>query len=268
DFHCIAPDLMGLGDTEVDPKTTRFDMASQAEMLIEVMATLGYDEFAIVCHDQGGAAAQHIAANVPQRITALVLTDCVCYDNWPVPVIRRLQSRMRSRFVSELIARGHLGEWVETRTRLSAFRRGVYEPRKLSDDAIREYLRPLRTHAGRERFRQFLLAGDSRYTQLAVDGLRRFEKPTFVIWAAEDRYLSPSWGQTLADDIPGAVGVRLVPFCGHFWQEERPAEFASHIGAFLTEHLADRVVEGDGAVRRGKPVCAGATGYKKPPVTV
>ena len=41
----------------------------------------------------------------------------------------------------------------------------------------------------------------------------------------------------LFEEIPGARQFELVPFCGHFWQEERPAEFASIMGQFLTEHL-------------------------------
>ena len=55
--------------------------------------------------------------------------------------------------------------------------------------------------------------------------------------AADDYYISPSWGRRLQEDIPGARTMALVPFCGHFWQEERPAEFASIIGDFLAEQL-------------------------------
>lgn len=239
DFFCVAPDLMGLGDTDVDPATTPMHMDAQAEMLVEVMAALGHDSFAIVCHDQGGAAAQIIAANLPHKVRALVLTNCVCYDNWPVPVIRRLQRMARLPLLSDALGRTGVSEWVETSTRLSAFRRGVYDPGKLTDDAIREYLRPMRASAaGRARFKRFLLAGDPRYTTVIVDRLRAFTKPTLVIWAADDHYLSPSWGRRLVDDIPGAERLEIVPFCGHFWAEERPAEFASIMGTFLREHLA------------------------------
>jgi len=254
DFHCYAPDLMGLGDTDVDPARAEFHMDAQAEMLMELMEKLGHDRYAIVCHDQGGAAAQIIAARQPQRITCFVLTDCVCYDNWPVPAIERLQRLSRWRPLSELFSASGVGLWLETRTRLSAFRKGVYEKSKLTDETIREYLRPLSTKAGRARFRAFLLAGDPRYTQLAVDGLREFDKPTLVVWAADDRYLSPSWGQMLLEDIPGATELRLVPFCGHFWQEERPAEFASVIGEFLSKHLALEQPAKDESSERGKAV--------------
>ncbi len=250
DFHCFAPDLMGLGDTRIDADATSLDMEAQAEMLIEFMHLQGHDSFAIVCHDQGGAAAQLIAARLPHKVTCLVLTDCVCYDNWPVPAVRRLQRMAQLPVVPEILGRVGFSQWLETKTRLSSFKKGVFEPRKLTNEVIHEYLRPLSEGPEqRKRFRKFVLAGDCRFTQLAVEDLRRFDKPTLVVWAADDYYLSPSWGRKLFEDIPGAQRFELVPFCGHFWQEERPSEFSAIIGAFLAEHLLKR----DAAVAEPEP---------------
>jgi len=246
DFHCYAPDLMGLGDTEVDPETGQFHMEAQAEMLEELMLSLGHERFAVVCHDQGGAAVQLLAANRPERFTALVITDAVCYDNWPVPVIARLQALVRLPLLPELLIRARLFHLMETGTALSSFRRGVYQRSKLTDEAIHEYLRPLLAGpAQRKRFLRFLLAGSPRYTLQAVEGLRRFDKPTLIVWAADDRYISPSWGRKLFEEIPGARRFELVPFCGHFWQEERPAEFVAVIGEFLAAHAVERAEAAD-----------------------
>ena len=248
-FRCVAPDLMGLGDTRVDPRTTPLHMDAQAEMLLELMGKLGHERFTLVCHDQGGAAAQVIVARQPERVAAFVITDCVAYDNWPVPSIERFRTMMRLPLIGDLIGRTGLAEWIERATPLSSFRRGVHRKERLSDEAIAEYLRPARgDRDARERFRRFFLAGDSRYTELAVEGLRRFDKPTMVLWAADDAYLSPSWGKKLMEDIPGATRFELIPFCGHFWPEERPSEFASHIGAFLAEHLLVQEDEDEDAV--------------------
>lgn len=240
DFHCYAPDLMGLGDTDVDPESTRFDMDAQADMLVEFMFTLGHEDFGLVCHDQGGAAAQIIAANFPQKVRCWVITDCVCYDNWPVPVIARHQRLAQVRFVFDLLGRSGLLEWFELRTPPGSFRRGMYQPSRLEDDTIREYLRPLRA-GGREAegMRKFFLAGHPRYTLAVVDGLKQFRKPTLILWAGDDPYLSPSWGRRLLDDIPGAERMEIIPFCGHFWQEECPSEFASLMGEFLVKHMRE-----------------------------
>jgi len=240
DFHCYAPDLMGLGDSEVDPDSDRFHMEAQAEMLLEFMEALGHERFSLVCHDQGGAAAQLVVACQPQRVDAFVVTDCVCYDNWPVPVIAAYQRFARIPMLLDLAGGSGLIQWIESRTPLSAFKYGVYERDRLTAEAIREYLRPLLDAHARERFKRFLLAGNARYSLQAVPGLKQFDKPTLILWAAEDRYLSPSWGRRLYEDIPGAESFELIPSCGHFWQEERPAEFASRIGEFLTDHITNR----------------------------
>ena len=84
EFRLIAPDLMGLGDTET-PLDHRYDMEAQAEKLLELADGLGLTTFALVCHDQGGAAAQWLAVHNPERIDRFILTNCVGYDNWPVP---------------------------------------------------------------------------------------------------------------------------------------------------------------------------------------
>jgi pimeloyl-ACP methyl ester carboxylesterase len=240
DFHCYAPDLMGMGDTDVDPEADCFHMDAQAEMLLEFMSAQGHERFTVVCHDQGGAAVQILAAWHPDRFECLVITDCVCYDNWPVPKIAQLQSLARIPHLSEQISKLGLWELLETsRTPLSAFRRGVYQADRFQDEAIREYLRPLRSGPrARNRFFNFLRAGSPRYTMRIVDGLKKFSKPTLVIWAADDYYLSPSWGRKLFEDIPGSVRFELIPFCGHFWQEERPAEFSSLMGEFISQHTA------------------------------
>jgi pimeloyl-ACP methyl ester carboxylesterase len=49
----------------------------------------------LVAHDHGGAVAQLIAAEHPERIRRLVLTNSEAYDNWPSrderPFIRATQ---------------------------------------------------------------------------------------------------------------------------------------------------------------------------------
>lgn len=237
DFHCYAPDLMGLGDTKVDSNSESFHMEAQAEMLMEFMNVLGHEYFGVVCHDQGGAAVQIIAAHHPEKLTCLVITDSVCYDNWPTPTIAKLQKLAKIPLIMDILTKIGFFEWRETQTRYSSFRRTAYNPEKISNEAIREYLRPGRKdRVAFKCFVNFLLAGDSSYTLRAVPGLKRFDKPTMIAWAADDSELSISWGKKLYDDIPGACRLEIVPFCGHFWQEESPLEFAVLISEFLSEY--------------------------------
>jgi pimeloyl-ACP methyl ester carboxylesterase len=66
-----------------------------------------------------------------------------------------------------------------------------------------------------------------------LDGLRRFDRPTLLVWAKDDPHFGPEWGERLRRDIPGAVRLELLPDTGHLLMEERPERFAAHIGEFL-----------------------------------
>ncbi len=257
EFRCLAPDLMGLGDTIVDPAGTDFSMPSQAEMLEEFLDALAVEKAHVVAHDQGGAAGQILAATRGSRVDRLILTDCVCYDNWPVPAIARLQRLARLPFALELFGGLGLAEFIETRTPLSSFRRGVSDPSRLPNEAIAEYLRPLRGgREARERFRRFLLAGRSRYTMAVLPRLREFRHPTLILWAENDCYIPPSWGRRLYEDIPGAERFEVIAGAGHFWPEEKPDEFAARIGEFLRERPAQAVAEGGRADEKGTALVA------------
>jgi len=259
EFHCLAPDLMGLGDTVVDP-TADLGMVRQAEMLDAFLDAIGVGKVHLVAHDQGGAAGQIFATRFTARVRRLVLTDCVAYDNWPVPAIRQMQLYAKLPF-ADWVNRTGLMQWIETDTRLSKFRRGVARRSRMSSDSIAEYLRPLQgTRDERRRFMQFVLAGSASCTMAVAPALRNLFVPTMVLWGAEDRYIPARWGRRLYEDIPGAERFELMADAGHFWQEERPEAFARSIGGFLRIKAARpkrprlRVV--DGCQRRPRPLAA------------
>ena len=256
EFHCVAPDLMGLGDTDIDPATTDVSMPAQAAMLDAFLDACGIASAHVVAHDQGGAAVQILTTRYPRRVDRLVLTDCVCYDNWPVPAIRQMMAFARVPILSDAVLRSGMMEWIESSTPFSKFRRGVSRGSRLSKESIGEYLRPLRgTPSERARFRKFLLAGDACHTIAVAPLLRSVHCPTLVIWGADDVYIPPRWGRRLFEDIPGAVRFELIARAGHFWQEERPSAFAEHIASFLKE---ERAKQGDASAKhlRVVPGCA------------
>lgn len=230
DVHAFAPDLMGLGDTVVSPYED-FTAPMQAELLLEWLDRVGLEQVAVVAHDQGGAVAQQLAANHPERVSHLVLVDVVAYDNWPVPLVAQAMRLARTPGLDVVAyALGLPRRFAHTRL---GFARLVYDSACMTTESIDEYVRPLVTVEGRERARRFMLAGDNRYTLECVPRLRRFERPAAVVWGADDAFLSPSWGHRLAEDLPGACGLVLVPFCGHLVPEEKPRELADVVREVL-----------------------------------
>ena len=231
EVHAWAPDLPGLGDTVVSPYED-FTAPMQAELLLDWLDRLGLAQVALVAHDQGGAVAQQLVANHPDRVSHLAFVDVVAYDNWPVPFMAQVMRLARAPGVDTVAYALDLPRRVAHSQRLG-FARAMWDRRGLPAEVVDEYLRPVSTVEGRERARRFLLAADSRYTLECIPGLRAYPGPALVAWGADDVFLSPSWGVRLARDLPGADRLELLAFCGHLVPEERPRELADLLRALL-----------------------------------
>ena len=118
-FRCVAPDLLGLGNTETDAGAD-WSLPAQADAIIGLLDRLGLGRVAIVGHDQGGAIAQLIAIHHPDRVSALVLADAEAYDNWPsaeeLPFIRVTQLPVIGPLVLWAWSRRPLFRWLALST--------------------------------------------------------------------------------------------------------------------------------------------------------
>jgi pimeloyl-ACP methyl ester carboxylesterase len=231
-FDCIVPDLLGLGYSRPRPGAA-LDSAGQAAMLTELLDRLGVDEVLAVFHDQGGAHGMQFLRDDGERVRAAVFCDVVCYDNWLVPPVELMGAMCRAPTVLGAAARTGL---------LNALLLGLWPfpqateraplPRALTDD----WMHPL--HAGREELHAFctyVRAQSPRYTTSAVPALQGWTKPALVVWAAHDRFLSPSWAVRLARDLAGAPDEPvLLPFAGHFFHHDVPRTAARVLLDFLT----------------------------------
>lgn len=227
DLHTLAPDLLGLGDTVVSPYED-FGAPMQADLLLDWLDRRGIEQAILVGHEQGGAVAQQVVANHPERVAGLVLVATVAYDNWPIALAAQVMRLARTPGLDVLAYALDLPRRVGA-NELIGFGRAVYDARSIDPDLVDEYLRPLLTAEGRERARRFLLAGDDRVTLECLPGLRAYDGPAAVVWGADDAFLSPSWGTRLVEDLAGADALTLVPFCGHLVPEEAPEAVADAI---------------------------------------
>jgi pimeloyl-ACP methyl ester carboxylesterase len=230
-FRCLAPDLLGMGDTEVAPDQD-FSMPAQAEMIRGFLDALKIPQAAIVAHDQGGACAQIFAARFPEMVSHLILVDSVAYDYWPVFEVRRMQRWLK---VPPAVWAWNLALRIDRiKVVKFMFRKLVFNQAVLSNEVMEEYSRTIGADPeSRERFRRFVLAGDGQYTLAAAPLLARFDRPTMIVWGAEDKVLPVSWGERLYREIPGARRFELVPGAGHLVPEEKPEVLGRLIIDFL-----------------------------------
>ena len=72
--RCIAPDFMGLGYTEVSEQQDLSPQA-QTDMLAAFLNTLSIPSVDLVANDSGGTIAQLFAAQHPERVRTMLLTN-------------------------------------------------------------------------------------------------------------------------------------------------------------------------------------------------
>ena len=234
----LAPDLLGLGDTETPPGAD-WSLSAQAATVISWLDALDLARVSMVGHDHGGAVAQLLAAGHPERIDRLVLCNVEAYDNWPSsderPFITATQLPGAGKVVLWAWSRPTLLRWA-LRTGHAVAGRSV-----LTGELARGYVRAnLSDPHKRAKTRRFLAGqvdpANNRVTLDAVEGLRRFERPTLLLWGADDPHFGPLWAERLAADIPGVQRVEILTDAGHLLMEDQP----ERVTEILTQFLAGR----------------------------
>lgn len=234
-YRCIAPDLLGLGDTET-PLDADWSLRAQASAMIALVNALRIDRAHVVGHDHGGAVAQLLGAEHPNRVDRLILCDSEAYDNWPSaeerPFVRATQIPVVGDMVLWLWAR----RAVLRATLLRA--KAVHNAAALTGEFVDAMIAAnLRTAHRRAKTKRFLAEQfdprNNRVTIELIDALRRFNRPTLLVWGKDDVHFPPQWAERLRDDIPGTQRLEILPDTGHLVMEERPDAFAALVRSFL-----------------------------------
>jgi pimeloyl-ACP methyl ester carboxylesterase len=229
-FRCIVPDLP-LGSHTV-PMNPDADLSPPglARIIDGFMAALELEDVTLVANDTGGAISQITAANHPDRIGRLVLTNCDAFENFLPPAFRPLQWAAR--------VPGMLTAMMQA-TRLGRVRRQIaYGPvikRDRRGAPLAEWVRPYLTDRGVRRDTIKVLKGiDPVYTLEAAEKLGSWGKPAMLAWAAEDRFFKISFAERLAAAIQGAT-LETIDDSYTFVSEDQPERLAELVEAFARE---------------------------------
>lgn len=240
-YRCIAPDLLGLGDTET-PSGADWSLRAQCSMVVGLLDALNIDNAHVVGHDHGGAVAQLLAAEHPHRVNRLVLSNVEAFDNWPSeeerPFVRLTQIPILGGIVL------WIWSWRPVFRALLIEARAVFDRNALTRELLRGYVRAnFSTRHRRAKTRRFLALqfdpANNRTTLDLLPALRSFDHPTILIWGENDPHFGPEWAKRLALEILGTVRIELLPRTGHLLMEEKPDEYASAVRRFLEENVTD-----------------------------
>ncbi len=229
----IVVETLGLGDCEA-PASADYSLSAQAARARGLLSALEIPTADIVGNDTGSAIAQIFAARWPQATKSLVLSDFHAEGGFPASQVKRLRRLMRLPGGTRLVT-GCL-RFAPFARSAQGFRHMVFDRSLLSPEQLEGYLAPLAaSRERRQHLKRFALALNKAEVDAVAHLLTALTVPTLIIWGADNHYLSPSWGQKLCDDIPGARRLALVPFAGISCHEERPDRFAALLLDFWAE---------------------------------
>jgi pimeloyl-ACP methyl ester carboxylesterase len=203
-YRYLAPDLLGLSDTEI-ANGADWSLRAQVAMVLGFLDALGIEHAHVVGHDHGGAIAQLLAAEHPDRIDQLVLSNVEAYDNWPSDEERPFVRTTQIPILGDVLLRA----W----SRRSLFRftlkeaKAVHDPKVHTPELLDGYIRTNFSDRHRRTKTKRFLAGqfdpkNNLVTTDLLDNLRRFDHPTLLVWAKDDPHIGPEWGSSSAGTYP------------------------------------------------------------------
>ena len=237
--RCIAIDLMGLGYSEI-ALAQDVSFTAQARMIAEVLDATGIEQVDLIGNDSGGAIAQIFAANYPDRLNSLILTNADVHDGWPPPQVLPLMEHARNGTLAgifqPLVERPDLARERYGRGEPVPLFRSYADPSVLTDEVIRLYLQPLLSSKHRiEAFQRYWLGFDNKHTVAIHDALKTLQVPTLIVWGLKDFFFDKKWAYWLKDTIPGAKRVVEVEDARLFFPEDRPDTLAAPMLEFWNE---------------------------------
>jgi pimeloyl-ACP methyl ester carboxylesterase len=203
-----------------------------AALVAAFLDRLDLHDVTLVANDTGGAIAQIVIAERPERLGRVVLTSCESLERFFPPAFASLPTVARIPGAMWLLARSLRARALH---RLP-FTFGWVAKRPIPPDIVDSYLLPSRrSPAVRHDLRRFLRGVHRRHTLAAARSFPSFTKPVLLAWAAEDRLFPVELAHRLACLLPRATVISITDSYT-FIPEDRPDRLAELVVDFARAH--------------------------------
>jgi len=209
-YRVIAPLHPGYGNTPLIDGADSVD--DLAYLYLDLAQALGLDDAILVGACLGGWVAAEMMVRSTARFSRLVLV---------APLGIKLGGR-EDRDIADMHAV----------TRAEYLRLAWADPAKgevdftaLPDDELAAIAR------GREAFAVYGWKPYMHNPRLKR-WLHRIDRPTLLLWGAQDGIVTPGYGEGWRREIPGAA-IEIIPGAGHFPHWEQPEAFVTRVAAFV-----------------------------------
>jgi pimeloyl-ACP methyl ester carboxylesterase len=232
DHRCVVPTLPLGGHRRPMHPDTDLSILGIVRLVAEFLEKMDLRGVTLVGNDWGGAQLL-VSEGVNERVGRLVLASCEAFENYPPGIPGRALAQAASIPGGLYLAFQSL--------RLRPLRRlpttwGWMSKRPVPDEVMNEWIRPLQSQPEiRRDLRKYALSIPPKKVLLEwSERLRSFDRPTLVVWAAEDRVMPPEHGRRLAELFPRGHLVE-IPDSYTLIPEDQPGELARALRGFVRD---------------------------------
>ncbi|AOB32845.1 alpha/beta hydrolase [Bordetella sp. H567] len=231
DFHIVAPDLPGFGQTEMPPRE-RFDYTFDnfANVIEAFTEAVGFDRYAMYVFDYGAPTGFRLALRHPERIRAIITQNGNAYEEGLSEGWNPIQAYWRDPSSEN---RQALRALLTPETTRWQYTHGVADPAAVSPDGYgldNYYL----SRPGADEIQLDVFGDYKSNVALYPDFqayFRQHQPPLLAVWGRNDPFFLPPGAEAFKRDIPSAT-VRFFD-TGHFALETHADEIGAEIRAFL-----------------------------------
>jgi pimeloyl-ACP methyl ester carboxylesterase len=130
-----------------------------------------------------------------------------------------------------------------TAVQRDVFSIAVHNKQVLTDEVLAAWARPYVASSTRwlrlQRFFNWKLDREhDPETLRALDGMRRFDRPTLLLWGKQDTNFGPAIAERLAKDIPGYVRAEWLENSTQMLTQEEPDAYAQALLGLFAEDMS------------------------------
>jgi pimeloyl-ACP methyl ester carboxylesterase len=228
--RAVAPDMPGYGGADSPPD---FDYTSSgyARHLAGILEHLGIESAHLVLHDFGGPWGLLWAVQHPEafRSATLINTGVLLDYRW-----HRLARIWRT---------PGLGDLFMATTNRAGVRMVVgHDNPRLSPSAVDHIYEASRARHTKRAVLRLYRATPASAMGVLRHPLRKLDRPTLVVWGAEDAYIPWEQAERQRESFPSAR-IEMLEGLGHWPFHEDPARVSEVVIPFLREQIRDSATE-------------------------
>ncbi|MBX7045501.1 MAG: alpha/beta hydrolase [Ignavibacteria bacterium] len=228
-YLLIFVDLLGHGFSSADKKID-YSILNQAMVIYEFIKYLKLDNPVIIGHSYGGGIALLMQIIYGEEIDTkrLILIDAGAYPNEIPFFVKYLQYSL----INSIIFAGAL--FIPKRLVCKIVLKKLYRNKNIiNEDRIQNYVKFLR----RDNIFAIIKTAEKMIPNNIEQHLQKYpliSVKSLIIWGRNDGVINLSAGERLNSAIPNSM-LKVIDYCGHIPQEEKPAETFRLLEEFLPD---------------------------------